>query len=73
MTPAPHVWRAPVAIGLLMALGLVGALVADGLWDFLWSAMLAGLLAFAGWRAAGNPAPRATSPPPPADSPARPS
>ena len=62
MTPAPHVWRAPVAIGLLMALGLVGALVADGLWDLLWSAMLAGLLAFAGWRAAGNPAPRAARP-----------
>jgi len=30
-----HIWRFPVTIGLLCMVGLLAALIADGMWDAL--------------------------------------
>lgn len=35
-----QIWSAPVALGIISAVGLVSALLADGLWDVLsWIAL----------------------------------
>lgn len=44
-----RVWRAPMALGLLTALGLIAALLADGAADALSAAALAAPLATAVW------------------------
>lgn len=35
LPPAVALWRWPIALALLSAVGLVGALVGDGAWDWL--------------------------------------
>ncbi|MBA3625362.1 MAG: hypothetical protein H0W48_13120 [Methylibium sp.] len=44
-----RLWRAPVALGVLTALGLIAALLADGAVDALSAAALAAPLATAAW------------------------
>lgn len=41
------IYRLPLLIGVLSLIGLVGALLGDGLWDGLGAALLAGGLALA--------------------------
>lgn len=41
------IFRQPLLIGVLCLIGLVGALLGDGLWDGLGAALLAGGLALA--------------------------
>ena len=46
---ARHVWGMPVAIGVLSAIGLVSALLGDGMWDALSWAALATPVAVVFW------------------------
>jgi hypothetical protein len=48
-TGARSVWRIPVLLGLLTALGLLAALFGDGLWDAASALALASPLAVAAW------------------------
>ena len=50
------VWSAPIALGLLTMIGLVSALLGDGVWDAL-SAVTLGLVAAVGaWYGLRRPA-----------------
>jgi hypothetical protein len=42
-----HVWKVPVALALVTGASLLGALVADGIWDRAAALALFGVLAFA--------------------------
>jgi hypothetical protein len=59
-----RVWRVPAALALVTVTSLLGALVADGIWDGAAALALAGVLAVtagAGWRrrfAGGRSRPR---------------
>ena len=46
---APRPWRGPTVVGVLTAIGLVAALVTEGPWDALASALLAVPVALALW------------------------
>jgi len=43
------VWTAPVALGLLTLVGLVSALVGDGVWDALSALALGSVAAVGAW------------------------
>lgn len=45
---AHRIWTAPIVIAVATLIGLVGALVADGIWDWLASLLLFGVLGYAG-------------------------
>ena len=50
------VWTAPIALGFLTMIGLVSALLGDGIWDAL-SAVTLGIVAAVGaWHALRRPA-----------------
>lgn len=53
----PSVWRWPVLIGVASLVGLVSALLGDGIWDLLsWATLaLPVLIAGLAWRRAGLP------------------
>jgi hypothetical protein len=48
-TPRPRVWTAPAVLGFLSGLGLIAALVADGLGDLLGWLALGVPVAVVGW------------------------
>ncbi len=45
---ARRIWTAPIVIACATLVSLVGALVADGVWDWLAALLLFGVLAYAG-------------------------
>ena len=47
--PTRAIFGAPLALAALSLIGLVGALLADGLWDGLGAGLLATCLVAAGW------------------------
>lgn len=51
-----HIFRWPVLLGFSSAIGLVSALVGDGVWDALSWATLAAPVAVIAWRCKRNPA-----------------
>lgn len=44
-----RVWGAPILIGIVTAVGLIAALLGDGVWDALSAVALAIPVAVAGW------------------------
>ena len=45
----PQIWSAPVALGILSAVGLISALLADGPWDAVSWMALAAPVAVSAW------------------------
>lgn len=44
-----RLWRAPIALGILTAIGLLSALLGDGVWDQISAVTLGVPVAVAGW------------------------
>ena len=49
MQPFGPVWTAPIALGVLTVVGLVSALLGDGVWDALSALALGTVVAVGGW------------------------
>lgn len=49
MQPFGPVWTAPIALGVLTVVGLVSALLGDGLWDAVSALALGTVVAVGGW------------------------
>lgn len=47
--PFGPIWTAPIVLGVLTAIGLVSALVGDGIWDALSALTLGVVVAVGGW------------------------
>jgi len=52
------VWTAPVLLGVLTGVGLVSALLGDGVWDALSAVSLGVVVAVGGWYGLRRPAAR---------------
>ena len=49
MQPFGPVWTAPIALGVLTVVGLVSALLGDGVWDAVSALALGTVVAVGGW------------------------
>ncbi|WP_208277068.1 hypothetical protein [Massilia oculi] len=56
MQPSGPVWTAPIVIGVLTVVGLVSALMGDGIWDALSAVTLGSVVAVGGWYGLRRPA-----------------
>lgn len=52
------VWTAPVMLGVLTVIGLVSALLGDGLWDTVSAVSLGAVVAVGGWYGLRRPTAR---------------
>lgn len=49
MQPFGPIWTVPIVLGVLTVIGLVSALVGDGVWDALSAVTLGAVVAVGGW------------------------
>ncbi|MDN4060667.1 hypothetical protein QPK31_20860 [Massilia sp. YIM B02769] len=52
------VWTAPILLGVLTVIGLVSALLGDGVWDAVFAVSLGAVVAVGGWYGLRRPAAR---------------
>lgn len=51
------VWTTPILLGLLTVIGLISALLGDGIWDALSAVTLGAVVAVGGWASLRRPKP----------------
>ena len=54
--PSRRLWGAPIVLGIMTSIGLLSALLGDGLWDAVSAVMLAAPVLVAAWCAWKRPA-----------------
>lgn len=64
--PFGPIWTAPIVLGVLTVIGLVSALLGDGVWDAVSALALGAVAAVGGWYGLRRPKARQARPAPPA-------